>query len=194
MIDLSLNEVESLAAKVGRGAGYSWGLADDISRASRALAAGGLPWDAALLALAETGARFAAPLQCPLLTAARINDEVRSWSEEAISFPDIALPIWLAGGLAAGGRGASLVMSWPGARLCVEAGRAAWLEGPGDGLAERADVAIRAAPASPSARLRRASADPATLARLNEIAERVFVPASAMSRARGAGGASVDDD
>ncbi len=33
MIALSLNEVETLAMKVGRGAGFSWGLAEDIGQA-----------------------------------------------------------------------------------------------------------------------------------------------------------------
>ena len=35
MSDLSLNEVESLALKVARGAGYSWGLAEDVGRHGR---------------------------------------------------------------------------------------------------------------------------------------------------------------
>src|SRR5271163_2976798 len=34
--ELSLNEVESLALKVGRGAGFPWGLAEDIGRVARA--------------------------------------------------------------------------------------------------------------------------------------------------------------
>ena len=43
MTDLSLNEVESLAAKAGRGGGFSWGLAEEIGRSARRLAQGGLP-------------------------------------------------------------------------------------------------------------------------------------------------------
>ena len=61
MTELSLNEVESLAAKVGRGAGFSWGLAEEIGRGARQLAQGGLPWAEALLALAETAEALQAP-------------------------------------------------------------------------------------------------------------------------------------
>ncbi len=44
MTDLSLNEVETLAAKAARGSGLSWGLADDVAKAARRLACAGLNW------------------------------------------------------------------------------------------------------------------------------------------------------
>ena len=53
MSELSLNEVESLALKVGRGAGFPWGLAEDIGRGARALAQRGFPWAEALVGLAR---------------------------------------------------------------------------------------------------------------------------------------------
>ncbi len=61
MTELSLNEVESLAAKVGRGAGFSWGLSEEIARGARQLAQGGFPWAEALLALAENAEAMHAP-------------------------------------------------------------------------------------------------------------------------------------
>ena len=61
MTELSLNEVESLAAKVGRGGGFSWGLAEEIGRGARRLAQGGLPWAEALLALAESAGAMQTP-------------------------------------------------------------------------------------------------------------------------------------
>src|ERR1700676_2385321 len=61
MTELSLNEVESLAAKVGRGSGFSWGLAEEIGRGARHLAQGGFPWANALLALAEEVRRLQSP-------------------------------------------------------------------------------------------------------------------------------------
>jgi hypothetical protein len=51
VIDLSLNEVETIAAKAARGAGLSWGGAEEIGRAARAMARAGLPWDVQLLDL-----------------------------------------------------------------------------------------------------------------------------------------------
>ena len=39
----SLNELDAMARKAARGAGYSWGLAEEAGRATRWLAAAGLP-------------------------------------------------------------------------------------------------------------------------------------------------------
>ncbi|MGQ3356404.1 MAG: DUF3726 domain-containing protein [Phreatobacter sp.] len=50
-VDLSLNEVETLAAKAARGAGLSWGGAEEIGRAARRLARAGADWPALVLAL-----------------------------------------------------------------------------------------------------------------------------------------------
>ena len=52
---VSLNEIESLALKAARGAGMSWGLAEEAAEAARlARRAFALPWAAALLGLFET--------------------------------------------------------------------------------------------------------------------------------------------
>jgi hypothetical protein len=51
VIDLSLNEVETIAAKAARGAGLSWGGAEEIGKAARAMAKAGMEWDALLLDL-----------------------------------------------------------------------------------------------------------------------------------------------
>ncbi len=62
MIDLSLNEVETIAAKAARGAGLSWGGSEEIGKAARAMAKAGSAWDAVLLdllALAPDGAMTA---------------------------------------------------------------------------------------------------------------------------------------
>lgn len=47
----SLNEIEALSRKAARGAGYSWGLADEAGRAVRWLEARGEPGATALLEL-----------------------------------------------------------------------------------------------------------------------------------------------
>jgi len=50
-LDLSLNEVEVVAQKAARGAGLSWGVAEDAGRAAAWIAARIGPWAAELLAL-----------------------------------------------------------------------------------------------------------------------------------------------
>lgn len=61
MIDLSLNEVETVAAKAARGAGLSWGGAEEIGKAARAMARAGMAWDEALLAAIGDEAVAATP-------------------------------------------------------------------------------------------------------------------------------------
>jgi hypothetical protein len=67
LIDMSLNEVETLAAKAARGAGLSWGGAEEIGRAARLLARAGRDWPALVLALGALegdGAEAAALARC----------------------------------------------------------------------------------------------------------------------------------
>jgi hypothetical protein len=62
VIDLSLNEVETIAAKAARGAGLSWGGAEEVGKSARAMAKAGSAWDIALLdllALSPDGASAA---------------------------------------------------------------------------------------------------------------------------------------
>ncbi len=190
MIELSLNEAESLAAKVARGAGYSWGLADEIGRAARRLASRGQPWADALVALAASAAEFDPPSPqrvakwrlgedearagrplCPIRTAAWLEDDGAWRGAAPLRIAGVGLPIWLEGALAN-----------------VEIERV-----PSAPLAPVADVTISPGGASPSTS-RRAPISERALAALDPIAGRVYVPESERSRARGAGGGSVDED
>ena len=196
MIELSLNEVEALAAKVARGAGFPWGLADDIGRAARALAMRGAPWAEALLALARHAGDFEPPSPeraarwrrgemdlpsdiplCPVRTAALLTDTGLALGAEPLRLERVGLPIWIEGLLAAAGP--------------------AWhdIEIRGDALSFSAAVAISpAAQGAVPARVPRATIALDLLADLNVIAGRVYVPESERSRARGAGGGTVDEE
>ncbi|MDP2802192.1 MAG: DUF3726 domain-containing protein [Phreatobacter sp.] len=126
LIDMSLNEVETLAAKAARGAGLSWGGAEEFGRAARLLATAGRDWPALVTALAGTA------------------DDVAA---EAAALA-----------------------------RCEATLEAAGLGAPGSGVATRAAVA------------------PATLAALEALAARTYVPASAQSRVLGAGAGLTDND
>ena len=68
----SLNEVEVLAKKAAKGAGYSWGQAEDTGRAVRWLEARGLKGAAALVAhLAKNDTAL-----CPITTGIAVADGV----------------------------------------------------------------------------------------------------------------------
>jgi hypothetical protein len=192
--DLSLNEVESLALKVARGAGYSWGLAEDVARATRAMARRGLPWAVALAGLArDAGTWRAASLEdwrrrddanatplCPVRLAARLIDDPSLLAEGPLRIANVGFPVWISAVLAASDLGDKFDVDWSG----------------GDGSTRAADVTISPRPTSrtPEPLRRRAVAESRILAELGVVAARVYVPASEGSRVRGAGGGSVDDE
>jgi hypothetical protein len=215
MTELSLNEVESLAAKVGRGGGFSWGLAEEIGRSARCLAQGGLPWAEALLALAGgiEGTQAPSPAQaerwrerrhasdstaplCPVRAAALLIDDPTILRAKPLLLENVSIPIWIVGMLAASNAAGGFEIAWPAAsalavQQCViqQAPNGAW-------LAPTADVTISpvAAPSTRPSLLRRALVDDAILAALGSFAARIYVPASESSRAKGAGGGSVDEE
>jgi len=193
VIDLSANEAETLAAKVARGAGFSWGLSDDIGRAARAIAPEGEDWSQALLALARAGEAFEAPnldrvarwrrgerdvagarLLCPVRTAALLLDDPPDFREGSLEITHVGLPIWLDALL----RRSEM-----------------WIAPLSRPLVPCDDVTIRlgARPAR-SAVTRRPVIEEQTLATLNAYAARTYVPESERSRRRGAGGGKIDDD
>ena len=193
MIELSLNEVETLSAKAARGAGFSWGLAEDIGRAARRVAAEGEDWGSAMLSLAENAQSFDAPdlaraarwrkgetdvaagkPLCPIRTAALLLDDPPPVDALPLTILDVGLPIWFDAML----RRSDMCMAQAPA-LSVS----------------RADVVIerRAGTGQPHAG-RRGSIDERTLAALNSFAAKTYVPESENSRMRGAGGGRVDDE
>ena len=192
MIELSLNEVETLSTKAARGAGFSWGLAEDIGRAARRIAVEDENWGVAMLNLAEHAQSFEPPSParaarwrsdetdlatgrplCPIRTAALLLDEPVPASALPLPILDVGLPIWL-----------DAMLRRSEMRV---AGRV--------GLATRADVVIeRRAETEQPATGRRGAIDERTLAALNSFAARTYVPESERSRVRGAGGGRVDDE
>ena len=174
MIDLSLNEVESLAARVARSCGFSHGLSDDVARAAVRLAAQDRPWAEALERLAQQAASFAAPGEagerplCPVRLGAYLLD---GGAAEPGAAP-VGLPIWL-DALTEG----AMTVSWDG----------------GD-LVDAAPVSLSPHAQAPRPARARASLSAGQRERLLEWAHRIYVPESATSRARGAGGGRVDDE
>lgn len=193
MIDLSLNEVETLSAKAARGAGYSWGLAEDIGRAARRIAVEDDKWGLAMLSLAENAQSFAPPDParaarwrsgeadkpaegplCPIRTATLLLDEPLPANVMPLTILDVGLPAWLDAML----RRSEMRVAQPLALLTP-----------------RADVVIeRRAETEQPATSRRGAIDERTLAALNSFAARTYVPESERSRVRGAGGGRVDDE
>jgi hypothetical protein len=215
VITLSLNEVESLAAKVGRGGGLTWGLAEELSRGARRLVEAGLPWAEALAGLAGVYPSWRAPdpaivqawrerrdaptneaALCPLRLATLLMDDASILAKGSLRVGNVGLPLWLAGILAPVEAERGFRLDWPSASIESSVSGIALVAGEGDWLARRAVATITPlmVKRASAPRRRRAAIDASTLRKLSAIAERIYVPASEASRVRGAGGGRVDGD
>lgn len=215
----SCNEIEQLCLKAARGAGMSWGLAEEAGFAAAWLAARGLEGPGALLALLrksstrtshDSGAVFVegrfrtadVGAVCPIVLGSALCDHARL---PEVAIEDAALD---------GGPVDHPILLLPFlsdlARMQDTGIRMDWLRGsiyltPGDDLS--GDVARLVGESDLEVRLSRDTVAPpeppvtgepgilplATLRGLDELALRTTVPASEVSRA-GAGAATEDDD
>ncbi len=183
MTDLSLNEVETLAAKAARGSGLSWGLADDVAKAARRLACAGLNWTDPVLRLAEDPHSAA--------TGAALADLT---SDEPQTLPDIGNPLLVAA-LAAAHPSARRV-NWLDVTLHLQEGQVIVTTCTPTLAARHVVLTISPAsqPHTPPPPFTRAEASPEALKQLESLAARTLVPASEQSRTAGAGAGLTDND
>jgi hypothetical protein len=215
----SLNEIEAQLRKAARGAGLSWGLAEEAGKAGRWLAMHGLDGLPAFAALYEQndGRRYAemSPLGsegewrasagslCPLIAGAALADRAeRIAAGETVQLATVDWPVLLApfAAMVAVATGAAIVLEWPGVRFAF-----------GDGgvrLAAAADIATM--PSAPRAscgplsgtvlgsllkpKIAGTVVAPEIWARLDAFVQRTYVPASEESRLKGAGAGLLDTD
>jgi hypothetical protein len=215
---VSLNEIESLSLKACRGAGMSWGLAEEAAQAARWLATASLPWDQSLARLLAQRHRIAEPslsgreirgtiegmALCPILAGAAIADLIEHGT--SLTLHDILEPIWLLPFAHRPARpGRNVVLTWPTGTICFSAvvvpeiseqttsdlatGRLDWL---------RAELVHEDASTTCAALFRgrwsERLADAAAWASLEAWAARTYVPASLQSRIAGAGAGLSDND
>lgn len=213
---VSRNEIESLALKAARGAGMSWGLAEEASVAAGWLAAHALPWAGTLADLLSSARTTSPPLitgdviaparpgtrLCPIMTGALLSDDGPRAS--SLEIRDLLAPVWLAPFLASwADADRAACLHWGGVRLLVAQGVVAGTNNiPADTLAaafaERITVALQPNDRSGRSPPRRersgyVAPDDAWLA-LQAFEHKTFVPASAQSRLSGAGAGLLDND
>lgn len=218
MIDASLNEVESLAAKAARGAGLDWGLCEDTGKCARWLATANLEWASSLCWLLDRHARLTGPrasegdtlqpaapdrLLSPLNTGGYLSD--LGSCANTLVLHRVARPLWLlpfAASVAAA-RGAAMRISWADVSIAI------WPVG-GDVSGDFSELYSSSAPTvrwaelcpgpsdnAPSVRLdnsNRSLVCDGDWAALERLGAKTYVPASALSRATGAGSSSTDND
>lgn len=213
----SLNEIEALCKRAGRGSGLSWGLAEEAAKGARWLSAFGLPGAERLADLLEMNDRIPAidvspvslsadcwyaPIRrmSPLIAGASLSDcagrlrERGSITMENVSFPLLAIPFM---GGAALRLGVPVAVEWDGARVATD-GHQLCLTADDASLATRQTTRlVFTAPAEMTGRkepVLRASVSDEVWARLGVFAHRTFAPATEESRLKGAGAGVTDND
>ncbi|SLN40817.1 hypothetical protein ROG8370_01700 [Roseovarius gaetbuli] len=213
----SLNEIEGLSRKAARGAGLSWGLAEEAGKATRWLCAAGLPGAEALAGLLRQndGAEYETlcPLEdtgtwaakggalCPLISGAAICDHAKDIAEGKplelgeTSFPLLLLPYVAA---AAQENETTLKLEWPGvtvtfgAETCIKQTIAGALD---LDCTKAVRIALTSAEdIPPLAPITRGDIDPEIAQVLSAFAHRTYAPDTAQSRLAGAGAGLSDND
>lgn len=213
----SLNEIEAQAKRAARGAGLSWGMAEEAGRATRWLASHNLPGPALLCHLLtqndgvpqdqiaprmDGGAwsAFSGAL-CPLAAGATLNDTADQMDAgQTIKMADVSCPLlvlpfaaWAALHLKQPVR-----VIWQDVQIDTD-GEGIWIDGAAAGIgATEAEtlkchltLARQDPPRSPSIR---GSVSSEVWARLNAFAHRTYAPATEASRILGAGAGVSDND
>ncbi len=213
----SLNELEAETRKAIRGAGLSWGLAEDGAKAVRWLAAQGVDPLPALrdildrhghaniaptFTMAETGRWHAAAPICPITLGAALCDNAGRLATEPCVAGPVARPLLLIPFVATAARilGRPLQLDVNGSPVVLNAqgdpsGDVSVLD-----LPDVSNIHCAVAVGQPHASQFRAAstrgmeADPQSWARIEAYVHRTYVPASEHSRRAGAGAGLIDND
>ena len=208
---VSLNEVETTILKAARGAGMTWGLAEEAAQAARWLAARRLPFEALFPALLEAGPwraeiefvggvlkpRVAGAYLCPIRAGAFLSDAGAAFP---IKCEKLSLPLLLAPFVAR--RDERVNLRWRETILRFDHGdlMAPFDATAGFAIAGTEMVAVCAGDARDQGaefvvpKDGGVAIDAGAWAKLQSFEARVYVPASLESRLSGAGAALDDND
>ncbi|APG49057.1 DUF3726 domain-containing protein [Phaeobacter porticola] len=213
----SLNEIEAMSKRAARGAGLSWGLAEEAAKGTRWLSAFGFPGTEMLAELLNINDRIPsidvspvslraevwhAPARrmSPLIAGAALSDcavrllERGKITMEHVNIPLLAVPFM---GGAALRLGRPVAAEWDGARLATD-GKRLCVQGSIEALrTHKADRLVFSAPADMTGQqepVMRADVSEESWEQLAKFAHRTFAPATEESRLRGAGAGLSDND
>lgn len=206
----SLNEIEATAKKAARGAGYSWGMAEEAGKATRWLCIQGQEGCATLAgfliqmdgqdlsnhkpqALSEEW--HANSMLCPLISGAALSDCAADLLSGDITLRDVAHPALLMpfAGRAAVRLNRVVALECDGARAVTNGVELA-LDGAFSTHAKQVKVSLQAEMSAALPRHTRGTPSPTDLATLNKFAHRTYAPATEESRRLGAGAGLSDND
>lgn len=203
-MNYSLNEVEALAKKATRGAGYPWGVAEEASKAVRFLCAHGLDGcDALVDVLAQfdhTGPGLCRPVctedvwraskgpLCPITLGTILSDRADQVSGKPLRADKVVQPALLVPFMVQVARAIDqTVMLTAGPVRAVGNGKSVSVEGAWPAHAEHVTLEIGGTLGSALPTTSRAVVKENTWAKLNAFAHRTYAPATEESRMKGAG-------
>ncbi len=210
-MNLSLNEVEALAKKATRGAGYPWGLAEEAGMATRWLCARDVDGCTELARLLEQcdGTKLSdwspdvsgdvwSPVGrklCPITTGAAMSDHADGWADNTLQMEDVAQPFLLApfAGASAKQLNRTVEIFWDGAVLSTD-GDDLSIAGETHPEATRVSVKSGGTIGTPTQRCTRAVLPKEGFETLTKFAQRTYAPATEESRIKGAGAGLSDND
>ncbi len=212
MLDFSIGEVESLVLKAYRGAGFSWGMAQEAGQAAAWMAMVGLPAldafaallpvidgkrNAQLVPLMHVPGKWSNPsgMLCPVVSGTAFSDGEQEIAGSSLVLENVLQPLILLPFISQSD--APVMVSVAdhqylcGTRVCSE------IAGQNSANPGRANVILSAAEGrleNPLPCSQRAIVDDASVEVLNTYAHRTYVPASEASRLAGAGAGLLDND
>ena len=214
-MSFALNEVEATAKKATRGAGYTWGMAEEAAKATRWLCANGIDGSKALATVlaqadgVELGKMAPSDLSddwtaeadamCPLMAGAALSDFAGIGAACEVNIVDVVAPVMLLpfAAMAARQLGQAVMVEWDGVGA-VTNGSVLSLEGANGALfintAARVTIRAGARTGQPMPQQTRATPDDADWATLNKFAQCTYAPATEESRLKGAGAGLSDND
>ncbi|MCK0126235.1 DUF3726 domain-containing protein [Gelidibacter sp. F2691] len=209
-MSFSLNEMEATAKRAARGAGYSWGLAEEASKAARWLCVHGLNGSEELIQVLQRG--FADQSghhrpheiqgnwqsegdMCPIAVGALLSDCAQHLSDRSIEMQNVAVPSVLL-------PFAANVAKITRQTVCVDVdgtiartdGVCLEMQGDLPKIARRVSVSLSSDTVTTTIPQTRSHPDQASWDALNQFAHRTYAPATEESRKLGAGAGLSDND
>ncbi|MGX9352926.1 DUF3726 domain-containing protein [Shimia sp. W99] len=198
----SLNEVEAMAKKATRGAGYPWGLAEEASKATRWLCAQGIDGVAVLARVLarRRGCRAAEQegclpcADCPIGTGVSLSDEAARLVTTPRSFEAAPVPVFLLpfAAMAARRFGTTVTLRGDGFEAVTDGAHLS-LRGAMP-VAGAVQILMGGSMGTVAALATRATPDPDAWDMLSALAHRTYAPATEESRLLGAGAGTTDND
>ncbi|KPA20753.1 hypothetical protein shim_30000 [Shimia sp. SK013] len=208
-MNLSLNEIEATAKKAARGAGHTWGIAEEAAKATRWLCSRGIDGCGNLARLltaddVETGSSLTLETDtlrskdgslCPLIAGACIADRAEVFGSDGWHLQNVVSPILLVPFAAqiATRAGQSVALSASNFSAVTD-GKTLTLSGVWKEHANRITLQTTNETGETSKVCTRANPDKRDWETLQSLAHRTYAPATEASRLKGAGAGMTDND